>query len=170
MIYRKPLSLSFAALFAALLLTAPAEAQTVLGNYKDWSALTAGDGDAKTCYIASAPTSETGKYEKRGDTFVLVTHRPADKTRDVVEIRAGYTYKKDTDVTVTIGSKTFKLFTNEDSAWAEDSKTDRAITRAMKAGHNMVVKGTSARGTLTTDTYSLSGFTAAHSAIDKACK
>ncbi len=33
----------------------------------------------------------------------------------------------------------------------------------------MVVKGTSSRGTLTTDTYSLTGFSAALQSIDKAC-
>jgi hypothetical protein len=169
MLYRNLLFLSTAVLLTTFVLIMPAGAQTVLGNYKDWTALTAGSGDGKTCYMASAPTSETGKYEKRGDTFVLVTHRPAEKTRDVVEIRAGYTYKKDSDVMVKIGSHTFKLFTNEDSAWAEDSKTDHALTRAMIRGHNMVVKGTSSRGTLTTDTYSLSGFTAAHKAINTAC-
>ena len=41
---------------------------------------------------------------------------------------------------------------------------------AMKGGKAMVVKGTSSRGTLTTDTYSLAGFTAAYAAIGKACK
>jgi hypothetical protein len=34
----------------------------------------------------------------------------------------------------------------------------------------MVIKGTSSRGTLTTDTYSLAGFTAAYNAIEQACK
>ena len=33
----------------------------------------------------------------------------------------------------------------------------------------MIVRGTSARGTLTADTYSLGGFTAGHEAINKAC-
>jgi hypothetical protein len=33
----------------------------------------------------------------------------------------------------------------------------------------MVVKGTSSRGTKTTDSYSLLGFTKAHKAIDTAC-
>ena len=33
----------------------------------------------------------------------------------------------------------------------------------------MVVKGTSSRGTVTTDTYSLRGFTAAYDAISGAC-
>ncbi len=39
----------------------------------------------------------------------------------------------------------------------------------MKAGSNLVVKASSSRGTDTTDTYSLSGFTAAYNAISKAC-
>ena len=50
------------------------------------------------------------------------------------------------------------------------SAADRAIVAAMKAGRQMIVRGTSTRGTLTTDTYSLSGFSAALAAIDKACK
>ncbi|MDP6574148.1 MAG: hypothetical protein QGI63_04470 [Rhodospirillales bacterium] len=40
---------------------------------------------------------------------------------------------------------------------------------AMKRGLEMVVRGTSSRSTLTEDTYLLSGFTAAHAAIAKAC-
>ena len=39
----------------------------------------------------------------------------------------------------------------------------------MKKGNRMVVKGTSSRGTLTTDTFSLKGFTKAYGAIGKAC-
>ena len=43
------------------------------------------------------------------------------------------------------------------------------IIKAMRAGNTLVVKGTSSRGTLTTDTYSLKGFTAVHNALNKAC-
>ena len=39
----------------------------------------------------------------------------------------------------------------------------------MKAGKQLIVRGTSSRGTATTDTYSLAGFSAALAAIDKAC-
>jgi len=41
---------------------------------------------------------------------------------------------------------------------------------AMKRGSKMLVVGTSSRGTVTTDTYSLSGFTKTKSTIDKTCK
>jgi hypothetical protein len=68
-----------------------------------------------------------------------------------------------------IDGKQFSLFTDDDTAWGGDARTDSALVTAMKAGTSMTVRGTSARGTLTTDTYSLAGFTAAHAAIDKAC-
>ena len=55
-------------------------------------------------------------------------------------------------------------------AFAVDTKTDKALVDAMIRGARMVVKGTSSRGTKTTDTYSLKGFSAAFKTIGKACK
>ena len=43
------------------------------------------------------------------------------------------------------------------------------MVQAMRRGNELVFKGTSERGTLTTDSYSLKGVTAAMKAIDRAC-
>ena len=48
-------------------------------------------------------------------------------------------------------------------------KSYDALVDALKAGSQLTVRGTSQRGTDTTDTYSLSGVTAAMAEIDKAC-
>ena len=61
------------------------------------------------------------------------------------------------------------MFTVEGMAWAHDAKTDAVLVKTKRAGAKMVIKGTSWRGTLTTDTYSLKGFTAAYNASRKAC-
>ena len=72
--------------------------------------------------------------------------------------------------TVTIDAKkTFKLFSQGEFAWTVEVYDDKALVKAMRAGSKMVVKGTSSRGTLTTDSYSLSGFSAALKSINKAC-
>ena len=55
------------------------------------------------------------------------------------------------------------------SSDSTDAAADKQLVQAMKAGSELIVKGTSGRGTATTDTYSLGGFTAAMAAIDKAC-
>lgn len=168
---RPGLSAGVLILFIAFGLSAPAVADEIvtLGTFNDWTAYQTTQAGKKLCYMASVPTKTQGKYKKRGDIFAMVDHRPAEKKFDTVSIRAGYRYKEDSTVTVKIGSQTFDLFTNGDTAWAFDAAGDRALVRAMKKGRKMIVKGVSSRGTKTTDTFSLLGFTAAHRAIDKAC-
>ncbi len=141
----------------------------LINNFSEWSAFEEKEGRNKVCYIGSTPLKQRGKYKKRSETYILVTHRPAEKSRGVISIKAGYSYKKGSNVSVAIGTKTFNLFTENDHAWARNTKADRALVAAMRAGAEMIVTGTSSRDTKTIDTYSLSGFTAALRAINKAC-
>lgn len=143
--------------------------QTFVETLGKWSAFKDGKGKSRSCYVASAPQRETGNYKRRGNTFVLVSHRPGEGSRDVFELRAGYTYKKNTEVIVSIDGQKFKLFTKHGTAWAKDSKTDRALVRAMIRGRTMTVEGSSVRGTNTSDTYSLKGFTAAYNMVGRDC-
>ncbi|RMD63929.1 MAG: hypothetical protein D6826_03660 [Alphaproteobacteria bacterium] len=163
------LVLVVAVLAAALPAPGAAQGITRLGDFGDWSAYKFKEKGNTVCYMASMPKKSEGKYTKRGDVYAIVTHRPAEKVRDEVSIIAGYTYKKDSEVKVIIGDRTFRLFTDKDSAWAPDAAADKALVQAMIKGRTMVVKGTSARGTLTTDTYSLNGFTKTYRTITKAC-
>lgn len=162
--------LLLAALVAALPAVASAQEQQVelLGEFTDWKAASFQEEGGKGCFMISVPKRSEGKYSRRDPTFVHVTHRAATGTHDVVSVTAGYTYKPESAVTVTIGGEKFTLFTKEGAAWADDA-TDTKLVDAMRRGSQMTVVGTSARGTLTTDTYSLSGFSAAYDAISKAC-
>lgn len=143
----------------------------LLGTFKDWNAFAFEESGHKVCYISSQPKKKEPAAAKRGDIYVLVTHRPAEKTLDVVSFIIGYPFKKDADTTVDIAGKSFKLFTDGETAWARDAETDKAITAALRdaKGKPMVVKGTSTRGTRTTDTYSTDGVADAYAAINKAC-
>jgi hypothetical protein len=141
----------------------------LINVFNDWSAFTEKENGKTFCYIGSLPEKMEGKYTQRGDVLILVTHRPAEKSFDVISIQAGYIYRKESEVEVIIGERRFELFTKGGNAWVEDLKIERQMVAAMKGGTTMVVKGTSSRGTLTTDTYSLAGFTAAYGAMGKAC-
>jgi hypothetical protein len=141
----------------------------LLGTFKDWNAFAFEEGGNKVCYISSQPKKKEPENVRRGDIYVLVTHRPADKSLDVVSLIVGYPFKKDSEASVDVDGKGFKLFTDGETAWARDAETDKALAAAMRAGKAMVVKGTSSRGTKTTDTYSLDGVTQAYEAINAAC-
>jgi invasion protein IalB len=54
-------------------------------------------------------------------------------------------------------------------AWARDAESDRALVTAMRKGHELVLSGQSWRGTQTTDTYSLKGFTRAYKKSLESC-
>ena len=162
-------------LFAGLLVfvmssgVAQASEPRLIGTYGDWSAYVFMEDGGKVCYMASRPQKAEGNYTRRGDVFALVTDRPAEGTKNVFSYMTGYGYKPGSDVSVQIGSDRFILFTQDETAWAPDAATDNRITDSIKKGSSMVVKGTSSRGTLTTDTFSLKGSSTAHDAISKEC-
>ena len=169
--YNALLALTFlmAGLFGAAS-SAPAQDVTVIGTHGVWTAYSYQEDAGVVCYMASEPTKAEGNYTRRGDAFALVTHRPGENSLDVVSVVAGYSYQDNSDVNIRIGSNSYELFTLGERAWTRDESSDQEMVKSMIRGSSMVVKGTSGRGTLTTDTYSLSGFTAAHQDISEACK
>ena len=67
------------------------------------------------------------------------------------------------------GAGSFTMFTDKDSAWIENPTQETALIAAMQKGSKMTVVGKSRRGTVTTDSYSLSGISAALDAMAKEC-
>jgi hypothetical protein len=155
---------------AALFFAQPAlAAPERLGSYQKWSAYVVKDSGANHCFAYSEPTKMEGKYASRGKVSISISHRPSDKVRNEVSFTAGYTFKANTPLEVDIDGKKFKLFVDGDSAWADNAETDKQLVEAIQKGTRMVTRGVSTRGTKTTDTYSLSGSTAALDQINKTC-
>lgn len=160
-----------AALVALALGAAGAAAQTpkLLGQDKDWGAYSVELDGGTTCYVLSRPKDQSPKNVRRDPVYFFVTARPKDKIRNQVSVITGYPYKEDSRATVEIGAAKFTLFTRDDKAWIEDIAEQDKLVAAMKAGSTMTVRGTSRRGTNTTDRYSLMGVTAALDRMAKAC-
>ncbi len=165
------LALLFATLLVLVPITGPmaAEDDEALGRFRDWYAVAYVESGKKICYMVTQPTKSEGDYTVRGPAYVQVTRREGDSVPDVVSFEAGYPYKEASEVAVSVDGKAHTLFSDGQTAWAYDEKGDKTLVNAMAKGSKMVVKGTSSRGTLTTDTYSLLGFIAARRAITQAC-
>ena len=146
-----------------------AEAQEVkvLGTFGKWIAQTYQENGQPVCFMSVKPEAVT---KARGDVLFMVTHRPSEQSWDVISIVAGYQYQPDSDAALTVNGKRFNLFTNGERAWARDGATDATIVDLMIKGNNASVRGTSNRGTVTTDVFPLAGFTAAHKSISESCK
>lgn len=169
--FRKFFGFALLVFGAMALISSPSYAATPkqIGKYGDWTAYTLSERENQVCYMVSKPVNAKGKYTNRGEIFALITHRPSENTRDVFSYITGYTYKAGSDATVTIDGKRYVLFTQDDTAWAPDASADSKLAKAIQTGSKMIVRGTSSRGTLTVDTYSLKGSGAAYKAISSAC-
>jgi Invasion associated locus B (IalB) protein len=159
----------------AVLMATPAVGQTRVDAKKDWSIFEAGEGAQKVCWIVSQPKSTSATRGgqtvevNRGDIFLMVAVRPADNVRNEVSFLAGYPFKEGSNVTVTVGSNDYTLFTNGENAWTQSGAEDDQITAAFRAGSEARVVGESSRGTTTRDVFSLSGFTAALDSARERC-
>ena len=118
------------------------------------------------CFIGSAPIeTDLPESKQRGNTYILVYR--INKSKDaIVQIAAGYPYKKDKNVNVTIDNVQFDFYSDDDTAWSND---DNKVIFAMKKGIKLTVNGESSRGTKTTDIYTLKGFTAAYNQLFNDC-
>tara|TARA_B100000029_G_C17343217_1_gene876086 strand:+ start:290 stop:760 length:471 start_codon:yes stop_codon:yes gene_type:complete len=123
--------------------------------------------DSDYCYIGSLPiNSEIPEGKTRDDPYILV-YRINKNPEPIIQIYAGYNYKKNVPVKVKIDKKIYEFFSEDDSAWTED---DNSIIYAMKMGIDLVITGISSRTeTKTIDTYTLKGFTAAFNKLTKDC-
>ena len=177
MVMRNGIFTAFAAAVALALTAVTSCAQapsnpTSLGASGDWEAFTYEAEGSKVCYVYSAPKkSEANKKSAgRGPIYFMVTHWPGKKVKAQPSTFIGYAFKEGSDVKLTIDTRDFILYPVDNMAWTDKVETERAILAAMKSGKTMSVSGTSAKGTTTKDSYSLSGISAAMDTIDGACK
>ncbi len=145
----------------------------LLGEFNDWKAFKSGDGGATVCYALSEPKDQQPKNVKRDPAFVIISNFPARQVKGEPSIVAGYPYKDGSKATIEVGGASFSFTTvnqgTEGGAWIPDGATEQKLIAAMRGGSKMVVKGTSRRGTNTTDTYSLSGISGALDRINQEC-
>lgn len=149
------------------------DSTNVIGTDGDWTVFSA--SSPKECWAVSAPKSTQNldssgnpKDVTRGDIRLYVAYRPGQPGE--VSFSGGYPFAPDSAVDVNIGGNTFKLFTDGESAWTGSPAEDAKLLASLRGGASAVISGRSSRGTVTKDTFSLSGITAATNRAQAACK
>ena len=141
-----------------LTLPAAAEPANLLGVFGNWSAFSSGSGSSLTCYALSKPRA-TRPAAKRGAIYLMVSDWPSRKVKAEPQIVYGYQGKEGAPAALAVGSDKFNFFI----------RNNGKLIDAMQSGVSAVASGTSARGTKTSDTYSLAGFNDAMAKAHAAC-
>jgi invasion protein IalB len=154
-------------------LASPALAQgaqaTKLSQHNAWGTYSFMQQNTKVCYVLTVPTDKQPPSLNHGDMFFFVSQKPGQNVSFEPQFIAGYPFKESSKVTVSVGDKSFAMFTKGSSAWVENAAEEPSLIAAMRAGTDMKVAATSGRGNPTNYVFSLKGISAALDSISS-CK
>src|SRR5262249_19157198 len=112
-----------------------------LGAVDAWTAYAYKEKSGQVCYLVGEPQKSESAGVKRKPPTALITHRPGEKTVNVVSFVEGYPLKEGSEVSLDVGGAKFELFIKNDSAWARTAQLDKSIVEAMARAKQAVVKG-----------------------------
>jgi invasion associated locus B (IalB) protein len=145
---------------------------TLIGQFGTWGAYTATPNGKKVCFALAKPSSSKSNppNRPRDPAYAFVSTRPAEKVTNEVSVMIGYTLKPGSESTLEVGGGSYAMYTQGDGLWIKNAAEEERMVDAMRKSADVVVKGVSAKGTETTDTFSLKGLAQALDRLAQDCK
>jgi hypothetical protein len=145
---------------------------TLIGQFGTWGAYSATPNGKKVCFALAKPSSSKTNppNRPRDPAYAFVSTRPAEKVNNEVSVMIGYALKPGSESSVEVGGAAFAMYTQGDGLWIKNAAEEERMVEAMRKSADLVVKGISAKGTETTDTFSLKGLAQALDRISQDCR
>jgi hypothetical protein len=145
---------------------------TLIGQFGTWGAYTATPNGKKVCFALAKPSSSKTNPpgRPRDPAYAFVSTRPAEKVTNEVSVMIGYTLKPGSESTLEVGGAAYAMYTQGDGLWIKNAAEEERMVDAMRKAADVTVKGVSAKGTETTDTFSLKGLSQALDRLAQDCK
>ena len=145
---------------------------TLIGQFGTWGAYSATPNGKKVCFALAKPSSSKTNppNRPRDPAYAFVSTRPAEKVNNEVSVMIGYALKPGSESTVEVGGAAYAMYTQGDGLWIKNAAEEERMVEAMRKSADLVVKGVSAKGTETTDTFSLKGLAQALDKIAQDCR
>jgi hypothetical protein len=145
---------------------------TLIGQYGTWGAYTAMPNGRKVCFALAKPSSSKTNppNRPRDPAYAFVSTRPAEKVVNEVSIMIGYALKPGSESSLEVGGSAYAMYTQGDGLWIKNAAEEEQMVSAMRKSAEVTVKGVSAKGTETTDVFSLKGLAQALDRLAQDCK
>jgi Invasion associated locus B (IalB) protein len=145
---------------------------TLIGQFGTWGAYTATPNGKKVCFALAKPaSSKTNPPNRpRDPAYAFVSTRPAEKVTNEVSIMIGYALKPGSESTLEVGGAAYAMYTQGDGLWIKNAAEEERMVDAMRKSADVTVKGVSAKGTETIDTFSLKGLAQALDRLAQDCR
>ncbi|AVT79278.1 invasion associated locus B family protein [Rhodopseudomonas palustris] len=144
---------------------------TLIGQFGSWGAYTAAPGGKKVCFALAKPSSSktTPPNRPRDPAYAFISTRPSEKVVNEVSVMVGYPLKPGSESAVEVAGSSFAMYTQGDGIWIKNAAEEERLVEAMRRGAEITVKGVSAKGTASTDVFSLKGLAQALDKVAQAC-
>jgi Invasion associated locus B (IalB) protein len=145
---------------------------TLIGQFGTWGAYSATSNGKKVCFALAKPSSsKTNPANRpRDPAYAFVSTRPAEKVTNEVSIMIGYTLKPGSESTLEVGGASYAMYTQGDGLWIKNAAEEERMVDAMRKAADVTVKGVSAKGTETIDTFSMKGLAQALDKLAQDCR
>jgi hypothetical protein len=146
---------------------------TLIGQFGTWGAYTATTSNGKkVCFALAKPaSSKTNPPNRpRDPAYAFVSTRPAEKVVNEVSVMIGYALKPGSESTLEVGGASYAMYTQGDGLWIKNAAEEERMVDAMRKAADATVKGVSAKGTETTDVFSLKGLSQALDRLAQDCR
>jgi hypothetical protein len=145
---------------------------TLIGQFGTWGAYTATPNGKKVCFALAKPSSSKTNppNRPRDPAYAFISSRPAEKVTNEVSVMIGYTLKPGSESTLEVGGASYAMYTQGDGLWIKNAAEEERMVEAMRKAADVTVKGVSAKGTETTDTFSLKGLAQALDKLAQDCR
>jgi hypothetical protein len=154
----------------------------LVASFGDWGVYQTQAAKGRVCYTLAQPKDRTPADLKRDPAYAFISDRPGEGVRNEISFIMGFdvanspdegadSKKKamDKEAVAIVGDQTFELLAKTSNLWVKNAAKEGQLIDEMRKAGKLQVKAASKKGHLTTDTYSLAGFSQALERVQKEC-
>jgi hypothetical protein len=156
---------------------------SLVASFGDWGVYQTQAAKGRICYTLAQPKDRAPADLKRDAAYAFISDRPGEGVRHEVSFIMGFEVanapdeaaasarKKaaDTQAMAIVGDQSFELLAKTANLWVKNAAKEGQLIDQMRKAAKLQVKAASKKGNVTTDTYSLAGFSQALERVQKEC-
>jgi invasion protein IalB len=162
----------------------------LVASFGDWGVYQTQAAKGRVCYTLAQPKDRTPADLKRDPAYAFISDRPSEGVRNEVSFIMGFDVANGPDdsadpgkaekpkkhkgpelkgATAVVGDQTFDLLAKSTNLWVKNAAKEGQLVDEMRKGSKLEIRAMSTKGNVTTDTYSLAGFSQALERVLKDC-
>jgi hypothetical protein len=163
----------------------------LVASFGDWGVYQTQAAKGRVCYTLAQPKDRTPADLKRDPAYAFISDRPSEGVRNEVSFIMGFDVANPPDdaadpgksekpkkrkgaaelkgATAVVGDQSFDLLAKSTNLWVKNAARESQLVDEMRKGAKLEIHAMSVKGNVTTDTYSLAGFSQALERVLKDC-